>query len=72
MNGIFRATEIHVETEQEWISTFKVLHQLHRNLQLIVQVASSDKPLLLDVIVETTKVHSSYIISTFNPLSIPF
>uniref|UniRef100_A0A0R3X6X4 E3 ubiquitin-protein ligase n=1 Tax=Hydatigena taeniaeformis TaxID=6205 RepID=A0A0R3X6X4_HYDTA len=56
MNGLQRATQAHVEIEQEWISTFKMLSHLHRNLQLVVQVASSDKELLLETIKATIDV----------------
>lgn len=56
MNGLLRATQAHVEVEQEWISTFKTLSHLHRNLQLVVQVASSDKELILEAIKATIEV----------------
>ncbi|CDS37527.1 e3 ubiquitin protein ligase ubr2 [Echinococcus multilocularis] len=56
MNGLLRATQAHVEVEQEWISTFKMLSHLHHILQLAVQVASSDKELLLEAIKSTIDV----------------
>ncbi|VDK43147.1 unnamed protein product [Taenia asiatica] len=56
MNGLLRATQAHVEVEQEWISTFKTLSHLHRNIQLVVQVASSDRELILEAIKATIEV----------------
>nr|CDS30434.2 e3 ubiquitin protein ligase ubr2 [Hymenolepis microstoma] len=50
MNGLYRATISHVEIESEWLSTFQVLANIHRCLERTIQVASTDKKLLLQCI----------------------
>ncbi|VDL59737.1 unnamed protein product [Hymenolepis diminuta] len=50
MNCLYRATVSHVEIESEWFSTFQVLASIHKCLERTIQVASSDKKLLLQCI----------------------
>ncbi|VDD74451.1 unnamed protein product [Mesocestoides corti] len=57
MNGMQRAVRIHVEIEQEWISTFKMMSHLIYVLNLTVQVASSDRVLLIEAIKETREAY---------------
>ncbi|VDO05848.1 unnamed protein product [Rodentolepis nana] len=50
MNSLYRATVSHVEIESEWLSTFQILSNIHKCLECTIQVASTDKKLLLQCI----------------------
>ncbi|VDL89809.1 unnamed protein product [Schistocephalus solidus] len=52
MNAMQRAVDVHVETEQEWISSFNMISYLFTVISLTVQVASTDRSLLLSAIKE--------------------
>lgn len=66
-----RAINAHVDTEQEWISTIKMVSHLLQVINLTVQVASSSREVLLEAIKEAHTVcfpvyiHSSLICFLF-------